>query len=68
MLEKYSTAAEQSYRDPSNLLPKLQKHQAFEAELKGAQQRVDYLNWVCTSLFSSLVRIEYRINELSCTM
>ena len=46
MLEKYSTAADESYRDPNNLLPKLQKHQAFEAELKGAQQRIDYLNWV----------------------
>ena len=31
--EKMKVASDESYRDPTNLQTKLQKHQAFEAEL-----------------------------------
>ena len=39
--EKLKTAADESYRDPTNLQTKLQKHQAFEAELAANKGRVD---------------------------
>ena len=34
-------AQDESYRDPTNLQSKLQKHQAFEAELSSNKGRVD---------------------------
>ncbi|KRY87102.1 Spectrin alpha chain [Trichinella pseudospiralis] len=34
ILEKLQTAQEESYRDPTNLQAKIQKHQAFEAEVQ----------------------------------
>ena len=34
-------ALDESYRDPTNLQAKLQKHQAFEAELAANRNRVD---------------------------
>ncbi len=43
--EKMKTACDESYRDPTNLQTKLQKHQAFEAELAANKGRVD---GVCT--------------------
>ncbi len=43
--EKLKTACDESYRDPTNLQTKLQKHQAFEAELAANKGRVD---GVCT--------------------
>ena len=51
--EKVQTASDESYRDPTNLQSKLQKHQAFEAELSANKGRVDsvrqvkYCNFVC---------------------
>ena len=44
--EKYQTATDESYRDLVNLLPKLQKHQAFESELKANLIRLDEVNGV----------------------
>lgn len=44
--EKYEFATDESYRDLSNLLPKLQKHQAFEAELKANNKRLSDINKV----------------------
>ncbi|XP_040268693.1 spectrin beta chain, non-erythrocytic 5 [Bufo bufo] len=41
MLEKSSIAMDESWRDPSNLQTKLQKHQTFEAELKANRNRLD---------------------------
>ncbi len=41
--EKLKTACDESYRDPTNLQTKLQKHQAFEAELSTNKARVDTL-------------------------
>jgi len=42
--EKHVLACDESYRDLSNLLPKLQKHQALEAELKANKERLDDIN------------------------
>ncbi|GFO34699.1 spectrin beta chain, non-erythrocytic 5-like, partial [Plakobranchus ocellatus] len=42
--EKMKTATDESYRDLSNLLAKLQKHAAFEAELKANNERLKGLN------------------------
>ncbi|CAH3114647.1 unnamed protein product [Porites lobata] len=39
--EKLKTACDESYKDPTNLQGKLQKHQAFEAELNVNQSRLD---------------------------
>ncbi|XP_075049076.1 spectrin beta chain, non-erythrocytic 5 [Mixophyes fleayi] len=41
MLEKNSIAMDDSWRDPSNLQTKLQKHQAFDAEIKANRNRLD---------------------------
>ncbi|XP_040180668.1 spectrin alpha chain, non-erythrocytic 1 isoform X1 [Rana temporaria] len=41
--EKMKTATDESYKDPSNLQGKVQKHQAFEAELSANQSRIDAL-------------------------
>ncbi|KAK2186886.1 hypothetical protein NP493_185g03008 [Ridgeia piscesae] len=44
--EKYQTATDESYRDLTNLLPKLKKHQAFEAELQANKRTLDAINKV----------------------
>ncbi|KAM5130020.1 spectrin beta chain, non-erythrocytic 5 [Mantella aurantiaca] len=41
MLEKNAIAMDDSWRDPSNLQTKLQKHQTFEAEIKANRNRLD---------------------------
>ncbi|KAM9294405.1 spectrin beta chain, non-erythrocytic 5 [Gastrophryne carolinensis] len=41
MLEKISIAMDESWRDPSNMQTKLQKHQTFEAEIKANRNRLD---------------------------
>ncbi|XP_069842206.1 spectrin alpha chain, non-erythrocytic 1 isoform X3 [Dendropsophus ebraccatus] len=41
--EKMKTATDEAYKDPSNLQGKVQKHQAFEAELSANQSRIDSL-------------------------
>ncbi|XP_066464420.1 spectrin beta chain, non-erythrocytic 5 [Eleutherodactylus coqui] len=41
MLEKSSIAMDDSWRDPSNLQAKLQKHQTFDAEIKANRNRLD---------------------------
>lgn len=48
--EKYHLACDESYRDLSNLLPKLQKHQALEAELKTNKDRLDDVNKTGTGM------------------
>ena len=40
ILEKLSTATDESYRDPTNLSAKLKKHEAFEAEVLANKERV----------------------------
>ena len=39
--EKLKTASDESYKDPTNLQGKLQKHQAFEAEVTANKSRID---------------------------
>ncbi|XP_063803707.1 spectrin beta chain, non-erythrocytic 5 isoform X2 [Pseudophryne corroboree] len=41
MLEKNNIAMDDSWRDPSNLQTKLQKHQTFDAEIKSNRNRLD---------------------------
>ena len=43
-----TVASDESYRDHTNLLGKLQKHQAFEAELTANSERVNALEMVRT--------------------
>jgi len=43
-MEKYDLAADESYRDLTNLLPKLQKHMALEAEITQNKTRLNSLN------------------------
>jgi spectrin alpha len=40
MNEKLQSATDASYRDPTNLQGKLQKHQAFEAEVAANEERI----------------------------
>lgn len=47
--EKTQIASDESFRDESNLTHKLQKHQAFEAELLSNRGRVDSVQQVCRS-------------------
>ena len=42
--EKYDLAADESYRELTNLLPKLQKHMALEAEISQNKVRLNTLN------------------------
>jgi len=44
--EKMQVASDESYRDPTNLQGKLQKHQAFEAEIMANHKRVDVVSSV----------------------
>ncbi|XP_071948314.1 spectrin alpha chain, non-erythrocytic 1-like isoform X2 [Antedon mediterranea] len=44
ILEKLQTASDESWRDPVNLQGKLQKHQAFEAEVIGHKNNIDELD------------------------
>ena len=46
--EKITVASDESYRDPTNLQGKLQKHQAFEAELIANSERVNAVEMVQT--------------------
>ena len=39
--EKLQSALDESYKDPTNLENKLQKHQAFEAELVAHEETID---------------------------
>ncbi|XP_059148013.1 spectrin beta chain, non-erythrocytic 2-like isoform X3 [Physella acuta] len=50
--EKMKTATDESYRDLSNLMAKLQKHAAFEAELKANNEQLKGLNNTGNSLIS----------------
>ena len=43
---KLTVASDESYRDPTNLQGKTQKHQAFEAELSANKRRIDLVHAV----------------------
>uniref|UniRef100_M3XK81 Spectrin alpha chain, non-erythrocytic 1 n=2 Tax=Latimeria chalumnae TaxID=7897 RepID=M3XK81_LATCH len=51
--EKMKTATDEAYKDPSNLQGKVQKHQAFEAELSANQSRIDALQKAGQSLLDA---------------
>ena len=44
--EKMQIAVDESYRDPTNLQGKIQKHQAYEAELTANRKRIDVVSTV----------------------
>lgn len=44
--EKFEIAEDESYRDPTNILRKLKKHEAAEKEMQANQVRVDRLTEV----------------------
>lgn len=43
MEEKFKVAEDESYRDPTNVLRKLKKHEAAEKEMQANQVRLDRL-------------------------
>ena len=45
--EKMQTACDESHKDPTDLIGKLQKHQAFEAELSANKTTVEEVCKVC---------------------
>uniref|UniRef100_A0A8C5F367 Spectrin alpha chain, non-erythrocytic 1 n=1 Tax=Gopherus evgoodei TaxID=1825980 RepID=A0A8C5F367_9SAUR len=53
--EKMKTATDEAYKDPSNLQGKVQKHQAFEAELSANQSRIDALEKAGQNLWKKLL-------------
>lgn len=54
MDEKFKVAEDESYRDPTNILRKLKRHEAAEREMKANQVRLDRLVQVsCRSLVPS---------------
>ncbi|KAI2651505.1 Spectrin alpha chain, non-erythrocytic 1 [Labeo rohita] len=63
--EKMKTATDEAYKDPSNLQGKVQKHQAFEAELSANQSRIDALQKSGQELVDGK---HYASNEVSTRM
>lgn len=66
--EKLQTASDESYRDPTNLQAKIQKHQAFEAEIAAHANSLDSLDksgaeMIDDDHFAS-VTIKERLEEL----
>ena len=57
--EKLMVASDESYRDPTNLQSKLQKHQAFEAELSANKERVDTICKVKALSSARILESEY---------
>lgn len=44
IIEKLQTASDESYKDPTNLQAKIQKHQAFEAEVQAHANAIQELD------------------------
>ncbi|XP_041369234.1 spectrin alpha chain-like isoform X2 [Gigantopelta aegis] len=68
ILEKLQTASDESYRDPINLQAKIQKHQAFEAEVAAHANAIDVLDQTGNEMigeehFASTI-IKERLDEL----
>lgn len=68
ILEKLQTASEESFRDPTNLQAKIQKHEAFEAEVHAHSNAIAQLDKTGTDMiqhqhFASDI-IKRRLNEL----
>ena len=45
--EKLQIATDESYRDPTNLQGKIQKHQVFDAEVTSNKRRMEAVTVVC---------------------
>eukprot|EP00118_Oscarella_pearsei_P025242 m.307813 g.307813 ORF g.307813 m.307813 type:complete len:2422 (+) comp42859_c0_seq1:216-7481(+) len=67
--EKLKTASDESYKDPTNLQGKLQKHQAFEAEVTANKSRIDSVSETGQALIDadhySSETIQTRLSELA---
>ncbi|PVD22109.1 hypothetical protein C0Q70_17913 [Pomacea canaliculata] len=68
ILEKLQTASDESYKDPTNLQAKIQKHQAFEAEVAAHANAIDVLDrtgnqMISQGHFASEI-IQERLDEL----
>ena len=50
--EKLKVALDDSYRDPTNLQGKIQKHQVYEAELTSNRKRIDTVSDVRVQNYS----------------
>lgn len=50
--EKMQVATDESYKDPTNLEGKLQKHQKFEAEITPNEQRIHAIAQVSLAGYS----------------
>lgn len=53
--DKMKTAGDESYRDLTNIERKLQKHEAFERELRANEGQLRAVNKVCIIYFHELV-------------
>ena len=66
--EKLQTASDESYKDPANLESKLQKHQAFEAEITAHEEAIDAVRETGEELITSghfaAEEVERRIEAL----
>lgn len=69
--EKLQVALDESYRDPTNLQAKLQKHQAFEAEVTANRNRVDAVVEVgnshkipvCSGIHLKCITLNHQVTE-----
>lgn len=57
MEEKYKVAEDESYRDPTNILHKLKRHEALEKEMQANKVRLDRLLQVklILKVYSSII-------------
>lgn len=65
MSEKLKTASDESYRDLSNLERKLQKHEAFERELRANEGQLRTVNKLGMAL---IAQDNYRKDEVAVTL
>jgi len=65
--EKMQVALDESYRDPTNLQGKIQKHQAYEAELTANRKRIDVVSAVSISPHSLLVPCVRYLRTIYCS-
>lgn len=65
MAEKLKTASDESYRDLSNLERKIQKHEAFERELRANEGQLRTVNKLGMAL---IAQDNYRKDEVAVTL
>jgi len=68
ILEKLQTAQEENFKDPTNLQAKIQKHQAFEAEVQAHSNAIVQLDQTGTDMIKhghyASTNIKKRLDEL----